>query len=221
MKKLLNVVAGVLALNFIALAFGVGWLYRAGRLGPERVKAIKEVLFPPEMAAVPATQPAMAATTQPSVKLDELLAQYAGKPPAEQLRYIRESFDSQMAKLEHEERVLHDLQTRVTQEREALTNARLALEDEKKKLAQREQQATRAAADKGFQDSLALYEGLPPKQVKSIFMGLDDKTVISYLEAMDPSKSAKIIKEFKAADEVERSRKIIEKMRQPLTGGKE
>jgi len=40
MKKLLNVLAWTLALNFVAIAAGVGWLYNSGHLDHPKVVAI-------------------------------------------------------------------------------------------------------------------------------------------------------------------------------------
>jgi hypothetical protein len=94
-----------------------------------------------------------------------------------------------------------------------MSKDRTALDGREKALAEREQQATRLANDKGFQDSLALYATLPPKQVKTIFMGLDDPTVMNYLQAMEKRSAGKIIKEFKSPEETTRIQKILERMR--------
>ena len=54
------------------------------------------------------------------------------------------------------------------------------------KVSEREQQATKLATDKGFQDALERYNVMPGKQVKQIFMTLDDQTVVNFLQAMEP-----------------------------------
>ena len=54
---------------------------------------------------------------------------------------------------------------------------------------------------------------MQPKQVKNVFAGLDDATVTNYLRAMDPSKAAKIIKEFKSPEETVRIERIMERIR--------
>ena len=77
----------------------------------------------------------------------------------------------------------------------------------------RGQQAARLASDQGFQDSLNLYNSMPAAQVKRVFAGLDDQTVTTYLEAMQPRTAAKIIKEFKSQDETDRIQHILERMR--------
>ncbi len=185
MRKLANIVAWTLALNFIALAGAVAWLYRQGYLNRQKVTEIRQILFPAPSSAGPATRPAESPSTRPALRLEELLAQYAGRPPAEQLEYIRRSFDAQMAQLDQARGVM-DLQAQVLVDKKKLTDDRAGLEDEKKKLLAREQQADRAATDKGLQDTLALYQTLPARQAKAIFMSLDDATVVQYLQAMEP-----------------------------------
>ena len=88
------------------------------------------------------------------------------------------------------------------------------METERQALDAAKQQQAALASDKGFQDSLLLYNTMAAKQVKNIFMGLDDPTVMNYLRAMQPRTAAKIIKEFKTQEETDRIQRIIERMRQ-------
>lgn len=214
MKRIWNVLVLTLALNFLTLAAALGYLYRTANVDREKIHAIKEILFPPPQSLpTPTTQPA--ATTQPTLRLEELLAKSAGRPPAEQLDYIRQSFDSQMAQLDRAHRALIDLQRQVKLAQDKLAADRASLEAEKGDLAAQKADAERLAADKGFQDSLALYQTMPAKQAKSLFMGMDDETVNRYLQAMEPRTAARIAREFKAPDEVERLKRIMERMRQP------
>src|SRR5688500_502986 len=81
MKKLLNILVLALAVNFVALLAGVGYLYQSKRLDRERVHAIRDLLFPPHAPdGAATTQPTDRATTQPVLKLEELLAAQAGRP---------------------------------------------------------------------------------------------------------------------------------------------
>ncbi|HEV8377224.1 MAG TPA: hypothetical protein VGP99_00115 [Tepidisphaeraceae bacterium] len=215
MKKLLNVLMLTLAINFLVVAGFVAYLYRDGRLDRARITAIKEILYPPPPPEAPTTQPVTDQLAEPTMKLEELLAKTAGRPAAEQLDYIRKSFDSQMAQLDRAHRELLDLNQQVEQARAKLNEERKVLDDKEKKLADREQQAQRLASDQGFQDSLSLYQTLPAKQVKTIFMGLEDATVIQYLQAMESRSAAKITREFKTPEESERLKRLLERMRQP------
>ncbi len=218
MKKLLNVLVLMLAMNFLALAGAVGWMHQTKRLDREKIHAMKAILFPPAAATTqPATQPVADATTQPAMRLEELLARSTGRTATEQVKFIQHAFDAQMTQLERRERELNDLQRQVDLAKQQLARDRTAMQKEQSELTAREQEAARLASDKGFQDSLQLYKSLPSKQVKSIFMTLDDATVVNYLQAMEPRAAARIMKEFKTSAEVARIQTIMEKMRQSST----
>lgn len=215
MKKLLNILVLLLAVNFLALAGGVGWLAQSGRLDRARVEQIRQILFPPP----PPAQTAELATqsgpaTQPSTPLEMLLARYSGRTAGEQIEFIQRTFDTRMAQLDRRERELGDLQRQVELAKDQLTRDRAALDGERGQLAAREAEVTRLQGDEGFQSSLALYTSMPAKQVKSIFMALDDATLIDYLRAMQPRTAAKILREFKTVEEISRIERVLEKMRQ-------
>lgn len=221
MKKLFNVLVLVLAVNFLAVAGGAGWLYQSGRLDQDKVHAVKEIVFPP-----PANAPGAEATTQPAdgdparahpmLKLEELLAQHAGRPPGEQVEFIQNAFDAQMAQLDRKQRELNDLARQVEIAKQQAARDRGVLAKDQTALSDREKLAIKLASDKGFQDSLKLYTSMPAKQVKTVFMTLDDETVRNYLQAMQPRQATKIIKEFKSPDETARVQRVLEQMRLAL-----
>lgn len=216
MKKFASVIVLTLAINFLAAAGGIAYLFQSGKLDRTKILAIKDLIFAPPAAEAPTTQPAVddaAPTTQPINSLDKLLAQASGRTAGEQVEFIQRSFDAQMALLDRRQRELADLQRQVDLSKQQMERDRAAFEKARTELASREQQATKLATDKGFQDSLALYNTMPSKQVKTIFMTLDDATMKQYLQAMQPRVAARIIKEFKAPDEVVRIQKVMESMR--------
>jgi hypothetical protein len=215
MKKLATVFMMVLALNFLGVAGGVGWLWSSRHLDRDKVISIKEMLFPPP-ATQPATQPAELAdaTTQPSLRLEALLAKESGHSATEQVEFIQRTFDAQMAQLDRRERELEDLKRQTDLAQQQITRDRAAMQTQQQALDAAKQQQAALASDKGFQDSLMLYNTMAPKQVKSIFMGLDDPTIMNYLRAMQPRTASKIIKEFKTQEETDRIQRILERMRQ-------
>jgi flagellar motility protein MotE (MotC chaperone) len=218
MKRLLNVFVLTLAVNFLAVAGGVAYLYKAGRLDRQRFEAIRQILYPPPVPTpAAATQPAQAARAEPVLQLGELLAQKSGLSAAEQLDFIQQTFDARMAELDRRQRELADLQRQVDMANSSLAKDRRALDAETKDLADREQLAATLAADKNFQDSLKLYQAMPARQVKQLFMTMDDESVTRYLQAMEPRGATKILKEFKGPDEVQRVQRVLEKMRGPAT----
>jgi hypothetical protein len=219
-KKLLTVVLLVLAINFLLVAGGIGYLVGTGKLTKITFGRIQEVLAgaeiaPPAAATQPsATQPA---STQPVDTLAEVLARQAGRPTAEQLDLIQSTMDSQTAILDRRQREIEDLKRQVDTATAAVTREREQLAQQRKAFDAQTQEAAKLLTDQGFQDALLLYQTLPPKQVKQIFGGLDDATVQRFLQAMPPGKAAKIIKEFKLPEENSRMGIIIERMRQGKT----
>lgn len=214
MKKLFNVLVFTLAMNFLALAAAVAWLHQTKRLDRDKVLTIREILFPaPVPTTQPATQPAGDPTTQSALRLEELLAKSVGRSATEQVQFIQRAFDTQMSQIERRERELSDLQRQVDLAKEQLTRDRAAIDKQRSELSAREEQTARLASDKGFQHSLQLYNTMPSKQVKSIFMTLDDETVVNYLRAMQPRAAARIVKEFKMPEELARIQNIMEMMR--------
>ena len=213
MKKVGSILIMVLALNFLAVAGGVGWLYQGGRLSRANVDGIKEILFPKPALVVAATQPATQPATRPILRIDELLAQQAGRPATEQVEFIQRAFDGQQAMLDRRHRDLMALRAGIDKDAEALARERAALELERTALKAQKEEAERLAADKGFQDTLERYQAMSTKQVKTIFMTLDDRTVMQYLQTMEPRVAARIIKEFSSPEENGRIQRILEMMR--------
>jgi flagellar motility protein MotE (MotC chaperone) len=127
--------------------------------------------------------------------------------------FIRQTFDGEMAELDRRQRELLDLQHQIEIARDQTKQDRAKIEQAQKALADAQEQQNKLASDKGFQDSLELYNVMPAKQVKTIFMTLGDDTVMQYLQAMEPRTAAKIIKEFKLPEETARIQKVLEKIR--------
>ncbi len=214
MKKLVNVLVLTLAINFLAVAGAVAYLKVQGRLDRGKIHAIRDVLFPPPATQPAAPEPKPDATTQPVLRLEELLARETGRSTTEQVEFIRQSFDAQMAQLDRRQRELTDLQRQVEMAKQQLARDRAALNQEQKALETREQQAARLAKDKGFQDCLALYRTMPGKQVKTIFLTLDEQLVGQYVQALEPRSAAKIIREFKTPEETQFIQRVLELVRQ-------
>jgi len=219
MKRLWDVFVLTLALNFLAMAGLVAWLYRSGRLDHDRVAKIRQIVFEPPPAPPATTQPTEGdATTRPSLSLESLLGQRANMTASQQVDFIRQTFDANMAKLERRSQELADLKSQIDLAQQKLTEDRTAVEADRKKLTEAQEQSRKLATDQGFQDSLNLYMSMPAKQAKAIFMTLGDDVIRQYMEAMPTRTAAKIAKEFKSPDENERIQRIMEKMRQAGSG---
>lgn len=210
MKKLLMVIVLTLALNFLAAAGELGWLFGSGRLDKAKMKQVREILF---AAPSPPSQPGEAvATSRPS--LDDLMAKESGRSATEKVEFIQRTFDTRMLELDRRQLEMADLQRQVDLANQKLSVDRAALEKEKQAVAAKEKEAQTLQTDQGFQDSLAVYNSIPPKQTKEIFLTLDQQTVRQYLEAMDARQAARIVKEFKTPGERVFIQKVLESMRE-------
>jgi len=215
MKKILTLLSLVLALNFLAVAGGIGYLVGTQKLDRAKLSAIREVIFPKEEP--PATQPADVAEAraiEPVLRLEELLARQAGRSATEQVQFIQSTFDAKQQELDRRQRELGDLKRQVDLAREQLARDKASLTQAQSELKAQQDLAEKLQNDQGFQDSLALYTTMAPKQVKTIFMALDEEIVQRYIQAMPARTAAKIAKEFKTAEEVERIQRILERMRE-------
>lgn len=214
MKKLLTVLVLLLAINFLAVLGGVGYLAGTGALSPDKLAKVGDVLYPP------ASQPSTQASTQPSeeglspmARLEELLSKQAGRTATEQVQFIRAAFDERAAQVERRLSEMQALQRQVESARQQLERDRSALDARAQALAARESETARREADEGFQSELKLYQSLPSDQVKKLFMAMDDELVARYLQAMQPRQASKIIKEFETPDELAKVGAVLEKIR--------
>lgn len=213
-KKLFTVITLTLALNFLAAAGAVGYLFQIKRLDRAKVQAIREIVFP---TSAPATQEAAVAdaSTQPSLRLDELLARSSGRSAADQVDFIQHAFDTQMAQLDRRRREMDDMQRQIELARQELARERTQLADAQKQLEARQQLQTKNENDAGFQTALQLYLSMPPKQAKDVFKTMDDSKVVQFLQAMEPRAADKILKEFKTPEEMDRVVKLMERLQAP------
>ncbi len=213
MKKIFSLLVLTLALNFLAVGGGVGYLYQSGRVDKAKIAKIRKILFPPPGAA-PTTRPTAAAPVHPVMNLANLLDKHPGQSVIQQVDFIRKTFDAQMLELDQRQRELMDLKRQVDLASQKLAADRAALDKRQQELAAKEQEAQRLQSDTGFQNSLDLYTAMPAKQVKTIFMNLSEQTVQQYLQAMDTRTAGKIIKEFKTPDETAFIQRVLERIRQ-------
>ena len=220
-KKLFGVIVGVLALNFLAAAGGVGYLVATKKLDKTKVHDIRDLLAGVVVTTQPATsQPATQPVAQETpadesmLRLNDLLAKASGRPANEQITLVQNSFDAQNAILERRLREVQDQRQQIQQARLDLQTEREKLEKQQKSLVIAQQQQQKLASDEGFQKSLALYQSLPAKKVKELFAAMDPDTVVRYLQAMDERQAAGVLKEYKTPEETIRAQAILEKIRQ-------
>lgn len=217
-KKMLNLISAVLALNFLVIAGGMGYLMVTGKLTKDKIGEIRQLVLASDQPAT--TQPATTQTAQevppttPMLRLDNLLAEAAGRVEPTQVNVVQTAYDAQNALLERRLREVEDQRRQLAQAKADFETQRKALLEQAAALTEKQQAQEQVAQDKGFQDTLALYQAMAPKKVKEIFKGLTDDVVVRYLQSMEPRQAGSILKEFKTPEENSRAQTILEKMRQ-------
>ncbi|MGF1632335.1 MAG: hypothetical protein ACFCVE_00655 [Phycisphaerae bacterium] len=214
LKRILSAITMALAVNFLLLAGAAGYLWTSAGVDREKIDAMKAVLWPEPTAEDSAE--ASGEETEADGPIDQLTALLDAKsdlPDDYDAAGARTLTPEAVAELDRRRRELLDMRRQIEMARAQLAQQRAEIERREQALADRQALWTATARDEGFQQTLALYEGMSSKQVKELFMQLDDNTVISYLRAMEPRKAAKLVKEFKSPPEVERITRIMESMR--------
>ncbi len=148
------------------------------------------------------------------------LARASGLGPAsaaEKLAAQRERDEMMLRQLERTRREIEDLHRNLQ-----LTRSRMEREKQQL-LAARNEAVARFEAiqaqldDEGFRTAVQLYEQLPAKQVKQMFLAImqqhETDQVVAFLEAMQPRKAADVLREFKDVHEVPRAVELMERLR--------
>ena len=213
-KRIFTAGTLVLALNFLALVAVAGWAWGRYELSGEKLQAAMEVIEPHESPEAVVLEEA---PEEPSAleHLESILGVDHGADAHESPEAVAEALAGQFDELDRRYRELHDLRTQLTLATTAVVEDRRAVTASAEQLQERADEAQTLAEDEGFKQTLALYSGLPPKQVKDLFLTLDQPTVVRYLSAMNGRKANKILKEFKRPDEQTFIRAVLEEMRTP------
>ncbi|MFW5699167.1 MAG: hypothetical protein ACOCYN_04855 [Planctomycetota bacterium] len=217
----------VMAVNLLLLAGVVAWLGATGRLSRERVQQVVAIFEPTleqqqQAEAEAARQAELDKQKQVEVARLEQAAQ--GSQTLQQ-RLAEQDTRSQMNalivdRLKAEsaairQRLEMSKQT-VTQLTEQLEEQRAAMEAY---VAQREAQRT----DEDFQQAVAFYEQMKPKQAKASFLDLigegRSESVIDYLSAMQPRKAGAVMREFKDEQEIAIATDLLQQLRSRGIGG--
>jgi hypothetical protein len=210
MKKLAAFVSLLCIINVLMLAGFGAFLLATGRLDKAKAQSISDLLRhegSPEglrgkvyTILAPAVQPESAAASAPATRT----APGASGAPAtaeERIDYVKQVLEQERLALENEKQFVREQHKLLDQRQETLTAAEAAFTQKKKDYDQKLASANTTTDNAGFQKSLTIFEELKPKQIKDLLLSMSADEVARYLAAMDPDRTAKIIAEFKTADE--------------------
>lgn len=207
MKALWTAVSIIAIANLLALLGFVGWLKSSDRLNVERVNAAK-TLFVQTISQENAAKAAEAAKAEEEKKKAEEAAK-AARPPltaSEQLAAKLQASELDRQKVERLRREVDDLKKSLVQEREELNAQRVAFEAEKKAFADMRAKLAEDEGNAQFKKTLSVIDNVKPAVAVQILqeqLGANREgveQVVSYLNALDESKRAKIVAEFAKGD---------------------
>ncbi len=213
MKKLWTIVSAISFLNFIAILAAVGWLLNTGRLGRERVEAMRDVLFPADLGGDEEL------TDPTTLGLEGGVADGSAVLSAEDRLNMRlERSDADEERVRRMQREVDDLKAALSRERRLLDSQREEFEAER--AAFFDQRRTIADLEGGdqFRRSLVVLETLKSSEaMESLQAMLDegkDIEVVSYLNAMEDRTRSKIFSEWVKNGQPQLAAKLLEDIRQ-------
>lgn len=230
MKTLWNAICIVLFINVLALAGFAFWLNQTHRLSGDRVRRAIE-LFKPTASQEQAVK------EQAAREADE-----AGKKAAERAHLdavsrgettmqdrLREQEDRdtiEMQRLERKRRETADLQNQLEIYKTEFAKQKAELDAKRKEFEEFRSREEKLKTDADFQQAVQMYEKLPAKQAKEMFITLlsegKEPQVIDYLAAMQQRKASGVLKEFKTPEEIKVATELVQRLRErgvdPMAG---
>lgn len=218
MKTMLKLVTILAFANLLAAGGFVAWLASSGRVDAERLERVRDI-FRPTIAEEKAT---LAEAASKGVELERLAAdndRLRDLPMSSSEQIVSSSRFTERATLamraleEQHRRMQEDLRSRegtVTQREEALTVRQLEWE---KSIAAEKDRETKEQ----FRKAVRLLEAAPAKQAREWVLELVNtgraEMAVGYLDAMNPAKSAALLKAFKNEGEAKVATDLLERLR--------
>jgi hypothetical protein len=216
MMKLIKILA---IANLLAVVGFVGWLVATDRVNRERLERVREIFHPTiaaEKTAIAETETKAAEQVKLAEEQKRLLE--TPMPRTEQIvsaeRFQQRAALAVRSLQDEQRRLLEDLSSRergVTEREEALakrqTDWETSISEEKE----------RQTKDQ-FRKAVRLLESAPAKQGKEWILELvksnREDQAVAYLDAMNPAKSAGLLKAFKGEGEAKVATDLLERLRQ-------
>lgn len=211
----------LLLIHLLAAAGFVGWLAATHRIDRERLAQVVEVFeltIDQERAREQKAAQVTAAAQAVARKAARLRA-VADGPQTFQDRLALEEQADELAihRLERLQRETSDLHRQIERAKEFLTQQKAQLDEQRAAFKAFVEATTTRMQDEDFQQAVAMYEQLRPKQAKQMFQTLMDRgktdEVVNYLAAMQLRKAAGVLKEFETPPEIQQATMLIQKLK--------
>jgi len=223
MKKLGSFISFVCIDNLLTLAGFVGFLLATGRLDKAKAQAVSDLLqhqgTPAELRIklndiiVAATQTQPATATAPGEHTGLAGAADVPGTAEERIDYVKKVLEQERLALENDKQFLRDQHKLLDQRQESLAAAEAAFAEKSKAYEQKLASANTTNDRAGFQKTMSMFSELKPKQVKDLLAVMPAEDVARYLTTMEPDRAAKIMAEFKSADEKSLLKAVLDNVR--------
>jgi hypothetical protein len=219
MSAVARIVKIIALANLLAVAGFIGWLFASGRVDGARLTAIRDI-FRSTIAEEASVLAAADAEAEEAARVAAEQRKLLETPMARTEQIVSaERFEERAALAvrnlkDEQQRLFSDLSGRersVTEREEALTTRQAEWENS---IADEKERQTREQ----FRKAVRLLEAAPAKQSKDWILelvrtGREDQAV-AYLDAMNPAKSAGLLKAFKGEGEAKVATDLLERLRQ-------
>lgn len=222
MKALWQVIALLCVLHVAVALVGLGALTMTGRLNRERLDQVADI-FRMTIAEEEADQQRVAeleaqaaAQSAEEARRDEPAV--AVQSVAQELDADRQSRDLALRQIERYQEDLAVLRRNLELSRRAIERRHAELQEQKRAFEAQIAQWQQQRDSEGFDKTVQLYEQLPPRQAKQMFLDVFEQPegpdqLVLYLEAMQPRKAAEILAEFKEPREIACAVELMEQLR--------
>ncbi len=221
MKTIGAVILTIILIHLLAAAGGVAWLGLTNRLSTERLHKVKDIfaLTIEDQKVKDEEQAKLDAEHLALQKEKDRMAEVADGPTSvtDRLQEDQMKRDIVLAKVQRLQREMEDMnrnlefaKAQLAKEKKQLDADRLAFEKAKEDM-----ETQRLDAD--FERVVESYSSIKPRLAKQAFMELikqgKQDEVVEYLAAMQLRKSAAILDQFKADEEVPVAAQLLEALR--------
>ncbi len=218
MKSLMKLITVLAIANLLAVAGFVGWLFASGRVNGDRLARIRDIFRPSIQEEIRLATEA-SQREESATRLAEDNARLRELPISSSEQIVAASRFTDRATLAM--RALEEQQSRLQGD---LLTREAAIKEREDALQRRQQEWERSIADdkvrqtdEQFRKAVRLLESAPPKQGREWILELvragKIDTAVSYFDAMNPAKSAALLKAFKGEGESKVATDLLERLR--------
>lgn len=221
MRNILYALLALILFHLFAAGVGVAWLGATGRLNKDRLAKAADLfkLTIADEKKAAEEQAKIDATNAAVIKEKDRMAEVADGPTTVTDRLDEDQMkrDLVLAKVQRLQREMQDMNRNLEFAKAQLAKEKAQLDEDRKLFEKAKTDMENQRLDADFERVVESYANLKPKLAKQAFMELIKQNkqaeVVEYLAAMQLRKSAAILNQFKADEEVPVAAQLLEALR--------